>query len=122
MRREVREGKGPDEADAVDAVRAHRGMYIAGTWRRPATDDTTDVVNPADERVIATVPAGPARDVGVALAAARAAAPGRAAKPPSERAAALTALAPFGGWTQSGTGLGGPRYSRRSSASIVASR
>ncbi|WP_369242924.1 aldehyde dehydrogenase family protein [Streptomyces sp. R21] len=73
-------------------MRAHRGMYIAGTWRRPATDDTTDVVNPADERVIATVPAGTARDVDAAVAAARAALPGWAAKPPSERAAALTAL------------------------------
>lgn len=55
--------------------------------------DTIAVVNPADERVIARVPAGTAEDVDAAVRAARAAFPAWAATPPAERAARLTALA-----------------------------
>ncbi|MEU0028947.1 aldehyde dehydrogenase family protein [Streptomyces sp. NPDC006335] len=70
----------------------HHGMYTAGAWRPAATDESTDVVNPADERVIATVPAGTGHDVDAAVAAARTALPGWARTAPAERAAALTAL------------------------------
>lgn len=54
--------------------------------------DTIEVVNPVDEQVIGRVPAGTAADVGHAVRAARAALPGWAATPPTERAAKLAAL------------------------------
>ncbi|MFF8846173.1 aldehyde dehydrogenase family protein [Streptomyces sp. NPDC015127] len=73
-------------------MKAHDGMYIGGQWRPAATTDTIAVVNPADEQVIAHVPAGTAEDVDAAVRAARAAFPAWAATPPAERAARLTAL------------------------------
>ncbi|MEU2879733.1 aldehyde dehydrogenase family protein [Streptomyces sp. NPDC007070] len=73
-------------------MKAHDGMYIDGAWRPAAGRDVIEVVNPADEQVIATVPAGTAEDVAAAVRAARAALPGWAAAPPAERAARLAAL------------------------------
>ncbi|MER6982639.1 aldehyde dehydrogenase family protein [Streptomyces carpinensis] len=73
-------------------MKAHDGMYIGGAWRPGAGSDVIEVVNPADEQVIATVPAGTAEDVDTAVRAARAAFPGWAATPPAERAARLAAL------------------------------
>ncbi|MFD9330624.1 aldehyde dehydrogenase family protein [Streptomyces sp. NPDC060065] len=73
-------------------MKAHHGMYIGGEWRPAAGADTIDVVNPVDEQVIGRVPAGTAVDVGHAVRAARAALPGWAATPPTERAAKLAAL------------------------------
>ncbi|MEU7280584.1 aldehyde dehydrogenase family protein [Streptomyces sp. NPDC045431] len=73
-------------------MKAHDGMYIGGTWRPAAGTDTIAVVNPADEQVIAHVPAGTAEDVDAAVRAARAAFPAWAATAPAERAARLTAL------------------------------
>ncbi|MEV5014993.1 aldehyde dehydrogenase family protein [Streptomyces sp. NPDC053780] len=73
-------------------MKAHDGMYIDGAWRSADGRDTIDVVNPVDERVIGTVPAGTALDVDTAVRAARAALPGWAATPPTERAARLAAL------------------------------
>ncbi|MEW5355567.1 aldehyde dehydrogenase family protein [Streptomyces sp. 16-176A] len=73
-------------------MKAHDGMYIDGAWRPAAGRDLIEVVNPADEQVIATVPAGTAEDVAAAVRAARAALPGWAAAPPAERAARLAAL------------------------------
>ncbi|MGP4045664.1 aldehyde dehydrogenase family protein [Streptomyces sp. 2A115] len=73
-------------------MKAHDGMYIDGEWRPAATADTIAVVNPADEQVIAHVPAGTAEDVDAAVRAARTAFPGWAATPPAERAAHLAAL------------------------------
>ncbi|WP_256104731.1 aldehyde dehydrogenase family protein [Streptomyces sp. ODS05-4] len=67
-------------------------MYIDGAWRPAAGADAIAVVNPADEQVIAHVPAGGAEDVDAAVRAARAALPGWAATVPAERAARLTAL------------------------------
>ncbi|MGZ0202017.1 aldehyde dehydrogenase family protein [Streptomyces sp. RM1] len=74
-------------------MKAHDGLYIDGTWR-PAghPDEVIEVVNPADEQVIARVPAAGAADVDTAVRAARAALPGWAATPPAERAARLSAL------------------------------
>ncbi|MFC9481076.1 aldehyde dehydrogenase family protein [Streptomyces griseus] len=74
-------------------MQAHDQMYIDGAWRPAAGQDTIAVVNPADEQVIAHVPAGTAEDVDAAVRAARAAFPAWAATPPAERAARLTALA-----------------------------
>jgi len=50
-----------------------RKMLIGGEWREATGGKTLDVVNPATEEVIATVPAATAADVDAAVAAARAA-------------------------------------------------
>ncbi|MFZ4294071.1 aldehyde dehydrogenase family protein [Streptomyces cellulosae] len=73
-------------------MKAYDGMYIDGAWRPPAGRDVIEVVGPADEQVIATVPAGTVEDVDAAVRAARAALPAWAATPPAERAARLAAL------------------------------
>ncbi|MFC8145128.1 aldehyde dehydrogenase family protein [Streptomyces paradoxus] len=73
-------------------MKAHDGMYIDGAWRPAAGQDVIEVVNPVDEQVIGTVPAGTAEDVDSAVRAARAALPEWAATPPAERAARLAAL------------------------------
>ncbi|MFI8086770.1 aldehyde dehydrogenase family protein [Streptomyces sp. NPDC086080] len=73
-------------------MKAYDGMYIDGTWRPAAGPGVIEVVNPADEQVIATVPAGTLEDIDAAVRAARAALPAWAATPPAERAARLTAL------------------------------
>ncbi|WP_432056666.1 aldehyde dehydrogenase family protein [Streptomyces sp. bgisy022] len=73
-------------------MKAYDGMYIDGAWRPAAGPEVIEVVNPADEQVIATVPAGTVEDVDAAVRAARAALPAWAATPPAERAARLTAL------------------------------
>ncbi|MFF8939675.1 aldehyde dehydrogenase family protein [Streptomyces paradoxus] len=73
-------------------MKAYDGMYIGGAWRPAAGQDVIEVVNPVDEQVIGTVPAGTAEDVDNAVRAARAALPEWAATPPAERAARLAAL------------------------------
>ncbi|WP_309060167.1 aldehyde dehydrogenase family protein [Streptomyces sp.] len=73
-------------------MKAYDGMYIGGSWRPAAGPDVIEVVDPADEQVIATVPAGTVEDVDAAVRAARAALPAWSATPPAERAARLTAL------------------------------
>lgn len=71
----------------------HEGLFIDGGWRDPAGTDVIEVINPATEEVLATVPAGTAADVDAAVRAARAALPAWSATPPKERARLLTALA-----------------------------
>ncbi|AXE77058.1 aldehyde dehydrogenase family protein [Streptomyces atratus] len=73
-------------------MKAHDGMYIGGEWRAAADTDLIAVVDPADEQVIAHVPAGTAEDVDAAVSAAREALPAWAATPPAERAAKIAAL------------------------------
>ncbi|MGW3207195.1 aldehyde dehydrogenase family protein [Streptomyces sp. NPDC001135] len=73
-------------------MKAHDGLYIDGAWRPAEATDVIEVVNPADEQVVARVPAGGPLDVDTAVRAARAALPAWAATPPAERAARLTAL------------------------------
>ncbi|GAA2438386.1 aldehyde dehydrogenase family protein [Streptomyces macrosporus] len=73
-------------------MQAHNGMYIDGDWRPAAGDGTIEVVDPATEEVIGTVPAGTAEDVDAAVRAARAALPAWAATEPAERAARIGAL------------------------------
>ncbi|UUU19086.1 aldehyde dehydrogenase family protein [Streptomyces sp. DSM 40750] len=70
----------------------HKNLYIDGAWRRPCGDETTEVVNPATERVIATVPAATAKDVDAAVSAARAALPAWSRTTPAERKALLDRL------------------------------
>ncbi|MCX5197658.1 aldehyde dehydrogenase family protein [Streptomyces sp. NBC_00249] len=73
-------------------MKAHDGMYIGGEWRPAAGSGRIEVVNPADEQVVAVVPAGTAEDVDAAVRAARAAFPAWAATAPAERAAFIGAL------------------------------
>ncbi|MFE0676213.1 aldehyde dehydrogenase family protein [Streptomyces sp. NPDC058867] len=73
-------------------MKAHGGFYIDGAWHPAAGRDTIDVVNPADEQIVAQVPAGTPEDVDTAVRAARRALPGWAATPPAVRAERLAAL------------------------------
>ncbi|WP_405981426.1 aldehyde dehydrogenase family protein [Streptomyces sp. NBC_00158] len=73
-------------------MKTHDGMYIGGEWRPAAGTGRIEVVNPADEQVIGSVPAGTAEDVDAAVRAARAAFPGWAATAPAERASLIGAL------------------------------
>nr|WP_203673199.1 MULTISPECIES: aldehyde dehydrogenase family protein [unclassified Streptomyces] len=67
-------------------------MYIDGAWRPAAGHESIEVVNPADEQVIGSVPAGTSQDVDAAVRAARAALPAWAATAPADRAALIGAL------------------------------
>jgi len=73
-------------------VKPHDGMYIDRAWRPATTPDRIEVVNPADEQPIGTVPAGAREDVDAAVHAARAAFPSWAATAPAERAARIAGL------------------------------
>ncbi|MBT2468081.1 aldehyde dehydrogenase family protein [Streptomyces sp. ISL-66] len=73
-------------------MKAHDGMYIGGEWRAAVGRGHIEVFNPADEQLIASVPAGTAEDVDAAVRAARAAFPSWAATAPGERAALIGAL------------------------------
>ena len=49
----------------------HTAQYIDGEWQQSTSDERLDVVNPATEEVIGSVPAGTAEDMAAAVAAAR---------------------------------------------------
>jgi betaine-aldehyde dehydrogenase len=68
-------------------------LYIDGRWQRSSSGETIDVVNPATEAAIATVPAGTAADVDAAVTAARAAQASWSATAPVDRAAYLRKIA-----------------------------
>jgi aldehyde dehydrogenase (NAD+) len=55
------------------AMRAYNDLYIGGAWVPATSTDVIDVVNPATEQVIATVPAASSSDADAAVRAARAA-------------------------------------------------
>ena len=82
---------------SLQATRAedvtHYQMYIDGTWTDGRSADRSDVENPANEVVFATVPAGTAEDAVSALEAARRAQPAWAALPPIVRAGYVNDLA-----------------------------
>lgn len=68
-------------------------QYFAdGTWWASSGNASIDVVNPASGDLLASVTSCTAEDIDVAVSAARAAAPGWAARPTSERVALLRAL------------------------------
>ncbi|MEU3019111.1 MULTISPECIES: aldehyde dehydrogenase family protein [unclassified Nocardiopsis] len=67
-----------------------RSLYIDGAWRDSASTEAIDVVNPATEQVIDTVPAGAAADVDAAVAAAGAALPAWSALSPGQRVTHLS--------------------------------
>ncbi|WP_116244664.1 aldehyde dehydrogenase family protein [Nocardiopsis sp. FIRDI 009] len=62
-----------------------RSLYIDGAWRPSASDEGLDVLNPATEQVIDTVPAGSTEDVDAAVKAASAALPAWSALTPGQR-------------------------------------
>ena len=68
-------------------------LYIAGRWRRPASDESLDILNPASELVIGSVPLGSAADARVAVEAAAAAQDAWARLPVRERADRLGTIA-----------------------------
>ena len=68
-------------------------FFINGQWAEPAGSGTIEVVNPATEQVIATVPEGTPADVDNAVAAARAALPAWSGTAAADRAKMLSALA-----------------------------
>jgi aldehyde dehydrogenase (NAD+) len=70
-----------------------RHLYVNGAWIPSASGEGIDVVNPATEEVIETVPAGWPGDVDVAVTAARAAFPSWSGTAPAERAKFLAAAA-----------------------------
>ena len=70
----------------------HNRIFAGGTWISSAGTDVIEVINPANETVIATVPAGTAADIDTAVAAARDAFDGWAATSPAERAGYLAAI------------------------------
>jgi aminobutyraldehyde dehydrogenase len=67
--------------------------YIDGRHVEPATDEASEVVDPARGTVLARVPRGGTAEVDAAVAAARAAAPEWAARTPKDRSQVLLALA-----------------------------
>ena len=75
---------------ALPGTRAH---YIGGRWVDPAGARTIEVVNPATEEWLTSVPAATVDDVDTAVAAAHAAGPAWAASSPTSRADALDAIA-----------------------------
>jgi len=74
----------------MDLARAD--FYLDGRWVTASSGQTLAVRNPATEEVIATVPAGTAKDVDRAVVAARAAFAGWAGAAPEDRAASLNRL------------------------------
>ncbi|MEV5506828.1 aldehyde dehydrogenase [Streptomyces orinoci] len=74
------------------AALEHRQLFIGGVLTDPATDEVIEVVSPHSEQVIGRVPHASYPDVDRAVAAARAAFPGWAARPPEERIEIVTRI------------------------------
>jgi succinate-semialdehyde dehydrogenase/glutarate-semialdehyde dehydrogenase len=68
-------------------------MLIGGEWRQSASNAELEVVNPATEEVVGSVPSGEAADVELAVATARRAFPGWAATDVEQRAHVLARAA-----------------------------
>lgn len=74
-------------------VRAYSKLYVGGQWVAPAGDGTIHVVNPANGKVVATVPRAQASDADAAVLAAQAAFPGWASTSRHERSRLLHTVA-----------------------------
>ena len=70
----------------------YRQIYIDGAWVDPAGTEMIDVISASTEAVMGRIPAGTEADADRAVAAARAAFDGWAAKTPTERAAVVAAI------------------------------
>jgi lactaldehyde dehydrogenase/glycolaldehyde dehydrogenase len=72
----------------------YRGqMLIDGRWTDEGARDVFEVENPANQRIIGTIPQGGPEDAAAAIEAARRAQPAWSARPPIERAKLLFKLA-----------------------------
>ena len=80
------------QQNAAPALGPYR-MFIDGHWVDGESSQTIEVENPANEEIIATIPAGTAKDAQRALEAAKRALPKWADLPPIERAKLLHKLA-----------------------------
>ena len=67
-------------------------LYIGGEWVAPHGEGSIEVVNPANEQLIGSVPVGSAADIDVAVAAARAAFPSWSRTSKDERVEYLNKL------------------------------
>ena len=67
-------------------------LYYNGRWHAPDADDVIDVVNPATEGIVGSVPVGTAADIDRAVAAAHSALPGWSATNPKVRAGYMTQI------------------------------
>ncbi|SVB66336.1 uncharacterized protein METZ01_LOCUS219190, partial [marine metagenome] len=67
-------------------------LYIGGEWVAPRGEGSIEVVNPANEQLIGSVPVGSAADIDAAVASARAAFPSWSETPVEERAEYLNRL------------------------------
>src|SRR5690606_3096770 len=72
---------------------AYDQFFINGAWVPPLGSETIDVINPATEEVIATLPLGSSADVDRAVAAARAACHAWSRTSPEERGQYLQRIA-----------------------------
>ena len=73
-------------------MRVHESIYVDGGWVDADAGERIEVLNPATERVIASVPAAGPADVDAAVESAQNAADEWAATPPERRAEHLAAL------------------------------
>jgi aldehyde dehydrogenase (NAD+) len=71
----------------------YTALFIDGHWVSPLGGDRVDVINPATETRITSVPCGTAADVDLAVQAAARAFPSWSATPPASRGGYLRALA-----------------------------
>ena len=76
-------------ARAVQGIAKHYRMFVDGEWVDSKKEETIDVVNPATERVIASVPKGSREQAKTALEAAEEAQPKWEDLAPLQRAAFL---------------------------------
>ena len=77
---------------ATATLTARERFYIGGSWLEPDGQGSIEVVNPASEQVIGSVPEGSATDAARAVAAARAAFEGWSQTPLSERVELCSAV------------------------------
>jgi len=85
--------RGGTEMAVSAEVKARDKLYIGGEWVDPAGDEKIEVVNPATEEVIGSVPSGTTEDVDRAVAAAHGAFDSWSQTSREERAGYLAAIA-----------------------------
>jgi 1-pyrroline dehydrogenase len=78
--------------DTLEAVKTYQ-QFIGGEWFDSASGETLDVINPANDQVIAKVPRSASEDVDRAVEAADKAFPAWGSATPAERSNALLKLA-----------------------------
>src|SRR6266566_3279972 len=98
-------------SSAVTTQVAELQNYVNGAWRRAATTEYLDVVNPATAEVLARTPLSTRADVDAAVQAAAGAFPAWRSTPPGERVQYLFKLKDL----RRGQGRASPRHRKRRS-------